>query len=94
MKTALLAIGSTVLVAVIVVLALGFFNSKSVLSDAATIAMVDAIRTAELVQPGTPVEVDLMKDAGHVVYSVHILDRDNRSHAVYVDALDGTVHAH
>jgi uncharacterized membrane protein YkoI len=46
---------------------------------------------AERTIPGKPVHVEMGKDLGHTVYQVEILDKDNKSRWVYVDAMNGAV---
>ncbi|MBA3964513.1 MAG: PepSY domain-containing protein [Nitrospirales bacterium] len=67
------------------------FESDRTLSEEATVPMVDAIKTAVKTHPGKPVEVNMGKDDGRVVYKVEIVDAKD-THKVYVDAKTGKVH--
>jgi uncharacterized membrane protein YkoI len=67
------------------------FESDRALSEKATVSMVDAIKTAQQAKPGKPVEVNMGKDDGRVVYKIEIVDGKN-THKVYVDAMTGKVH--
>jgi len=53
--------------------------------------MAEAITVAEQTIPGKPVHVEMGKDLGHTVYQVEIVDKDNKSRWVYVDATVKTV---
>ena len=53
--------------------------------------MAEAITVAERTIPGKPVRVEMGKDLGHSMYQVEILDKDNKSRWVYVDAMSGAV---
>jgi uncharacterized membrane protein YkoI len=53
--------------------------------------MVEAIKTAVQARPGKPVEVNMGKDDGRVVYKIEIID-GKHTHKVYVDAMTGQVH--
>ena len=67
------------------------FETDRSLSEKASVSMVEAIKTAEQARPGKPVEVNMGKDDGRVVYKVEIIDGKN-THKVYVDAMTGKVH--
>jgi uncharacterized membrane protein YkoI len=67
------------------------FESDKTLAGQAKISMADAITVAERTIPGKPVHVEMGKDLGHTVYQVEILDKDNKSRWVYVDATNGAV---
>jgi uncharacterized membrane protein YkoI len=67
------------------------FESDRTLAEQAKISMAEAITTAQKIIPGRPVHVEMGKDLGHTVYQVEILDRDNKSRWVYVDAATGSV---
>ena len=53
--------------------------------------MAEAITVAEHTIPGNPVQVQMGKDLGHTVYKVEIVDKDNKSRWVYVDAVTSAV---
>jgi len=67
------------------------FESDKTLAAQAKISMAEAITVAERTIPGKPVHVEMGKDLGHTVYQVEILDKDNKSRWVYVDATNGAV---
>jgi uncharacterized membrane protein YkoI len=67
------------------------FESDKTLAEQAKINMAEAITVAEHVIPGKPVQVQMGKDLGHTVYKVEIVDKDNKSRWVYVDAMTGAV---
>jgi len=67
------------------------FESDKTLAGRAKISMAEAITVAERTIPGKPVRVEMGKDLGHSMYQVEILDKDNKSRWVYVDAMNGAV---
>jgi uncharacterized membrane protein YkoI len=69
------------------------FESEKTLSEKATVSMIDALKTAELQVPGKPVEVNMGKDDGRVVYKIEIIDTAKKTRHVYVDAQTGKIHA-
>jgi uncharacterized membrane protein YkoI len=91
MKTEMISVGLTVLLAATAAPALALFESDKALSEKATVSMVEAIKTAEQARPGKTVEVNMGKDDGRVVYKIEIVD-GNKTHKVYVDAVTGEVH--
>ncbi len=68
------------------------FESDRELSDKARISMIDALRTAQKKVPGKPVEVNMGKDDGRVVYKIEIIDKNKKTKKVYIDAETGKVH--
>ena len=50
------------------------FETDRALSEKASVSMVEAIKTAEQARPGKPVEVNMGKDDGRVVYKIEIVD--------------------
>jgi uncharacterized membrane protein YkoI len=68
------------------------FESDKELSEKAHVSMIDAIKTAEKAVPGKPVEVNMGKDDGQVVYKIEIVDAAKKTHKVYVNAADGKIH--
>ena len=68
------------------------FESEKTLSEKATVSMIEALKTAEQTMPGKPVEVNMGKDDGRVVYKIEIIDTQKKTHHVYVDAQTGKVH--
>ena len=92
MKTGLMAIGLVALVTGFLTPAWALFETNKQLSEKASISMIDAIKKAEKTVHGKPVEVNMGKDDGRVVYKVEIIDANKKSHTVYVDAQNGTIH--
>ena len=68
------------------------FESDRELSDKARITMIEALKTAQKKVPGKPVEVDMGKDDGRVVYKIEIIDKNKNTKKVYIDAETGKVH--
>jgi uncharacterized membrane protein YkoI len=68
------------------------FESEKMLSEKATVSMVDALKTAEQTMPGKPVEVNMGKDDGRIVYKIEIIDTNKKTQHVYVDAETGKIH--
>lgn len=91
MKKEVILVGLTILLWATVAPAWALFESDRALSEKATVSMIDAIKTAEQAQPGKPVEVNMGKDDGRVVYKIEIVD-GKKTHKVYVDAVTGKVH--
>ena len=68
------------------------FDAKKDLSEKARVSLEEAIQTAQQrIIPGRPVEVKIAKAGGRVLYKVEILDANNKSHSVYIDAENGQV---
>jgi uncharacterized membrane protein YkoI len=91
MKKTILSFGLALALGGTVVPAWALFESDRALSEKATVSMIDALKTAEQARPGKPVEVNMGKDDGRVVYKIEIIDGKS-SHKVYVDAMTGKVH--
>jgi uncharacterized membrane protein YkoI len=91
MKKEILSVGVALVLGGTVVPAWALFESDRALSEKASISMVEAIKTAEQARPGKPVEVNMGKDDGRVVYKIEIVDGKD-THKVYVDAMTGKVH--
>ena len=68
------------------------FESDKELSEKARITMVEALKTAQKEVPGKPVEVNMGKDDGRVVYKIEIIDKNKNTKKVYIDAVTGKVH--
>ena len=67
------------------------FESDKTRAEQAKISMAEAITVAEHTIPGTPVQVQMGKDLGHTVYKIEIVNKENKSRWVYVDAATGAV---
>jgi uncharacterized membrane protein YkoI len=91
MKKEILSVGAALVLAGTVVPAWALFETDRALSEKASVSMVEAIKTAEQARPGKPVEVNMGKDDGRVVYKIEIIDGKN-THKLYVDAMTGKVH--
>ena len=68
------------------------FESDKELSDKARVTMIQALKTAQKKVPGKPVEVNMGKDDGRVVYKIEIIDKNKNTKKVYIDAETGKVH--
>jgi uncharacterized membrane protein YkoI len=51
--------------------------------------MMEALKTAQKKVPGKPVEVNIGKDDGRVVYKIEIIDKNKSTKKVYIDAERG-----
>ena len=91
MKKEIISVGLAIMFGATVAPAWALFESDRTLSEQATVSMVDAIKTAMQAHHGKPVEVDMGKDDGRVVYKIEIVDAKD-THKVYVDAKTGKVH--
>jgi uncharacterized membrane protein YkoI len=65
------------------------FESNKTLTGSASIPLEDAIKKALAVVPGKPVEAEIGKDDGRTCYVVEIIDRNDKTQKVYVDAQTG-----
>ena len=68
------------------------FDSDKTLSEKARVTMKEALTAAEKEVPGKPVEVNMGKDDGRVVYKIEIIDTNKKTKHVYIDAETGKVH--
>ena len=91
MKKTILSFGLALALGGTVVPAWALFESDRALSEKATVSMIDALKTAEQASRGKPVEVNMGKDDGRVVYKIEMIDGKS-THKVYVDAMTGKVH--
>jgi uncharacterized membrane protein YkoI len=68
------------------------FETDKKLSESASVALADAVKTAVGSVPGKAVEVNMGKDDGRVVYKIEIIESGSgKTRHVYVDAQNGTV---
>lgn len=74
MKKIILSFGLALMLGGTVVPAWALFESDRALSEKATVSMIDALKTAEQARPGKPVEVNMGKDDGRVVYKIELID--------------------
>lgn len=65
-----------------------FETNKELISNA-KINLEDAIRSAIKEVPGRAAEADLGKNDGKTVWKIEVIDKNNKSQTVYVDAQTG-----
>ena len=65
------------------------FETNKELVAGAKISMEEAIKNAIKAVPGKAAEADLGKDDGRTIWKIEIIDHNNKSQAVYVDAQTG-----
>ena len=85
----------SLMVSVILVAALAagpawaLFETNKELVAGAKITMEEAIKSAIKTVPGKAAEADLGKDDGRTIWKIEIIDNNNKSQTVYVDAQTG-----
>lgn len=62
------------------------FETNKELSQSATVTLDKAVQAAVVAVPGKAVEAEIGKEAGQIVYKVEIVDDNNKTQKVYVDA--------
>lgn len=62
------------------------FESNKELAKSATVTLDKAVQAAVAAIPGQAVEAELSKDEGRTVYKIEIIDNNNKTQKVYVDA--------
>jgi len=65
------------------------FETNKELISGAKINLEDAIRSAIKEVPGRAAEADLGKNDGRTVWKIEVIDKNNKSQTVYVDAQSG-----
>lgn len=65
------------------------FETNKELIAGAKITMEEAIKSATKAVPGKAAEADLGKDDGRTIWRVQVIDHNNKSQTVYVDAQTG-----
>lgn len=65
------------------------FESNKTLAGSASITLEEAVKKALVAVPGKAVEAEIGKDDGRTCYVVEIVDRNNSTQKVYVDAQTG-----
>lgn len=65
------------------------FETNKQLAATATVTLEDAVKHALKAVPGKAVEAEIGKDDGRTVYEVEIIDSNNKTQKVYVDAQNG-----
>ncbi|GMV51201.1 hypothetical protein FBQ96_01570 [Nitrospirales bacterium NOB] len=65
------------------------FETNKQLAATATVTLEEAVRHALTAVPGKAVEAEIGKEDGRTVYEVEIVDVNNKTQKVYVDAQSG-----
>lgn len=65
------------------------FETNKELIAGAKISMEEAIKSATKAVPGKAAEADLGKDEGRTIWKIEVIDNNNKSQTVYVDAQTG-----
>ncbi|HJT19416.1 MAG TPA: PepSY domain-containing protein [Nitrospira sp.] len=65
------------------------FETNKELIAGAKISMEEAIKSATTAVPGKAAEADLGKDEGRTIWKIVVIDQNNKSRTVYVDAQTG-----
>lgn len=65
-----------------------FETNKELIANT-KVPLEEAIRNAIKTVPGKAAEADLGKDEGRTVWKIEIIDQNNKSQTVYVDAQSG-----
>ena len=65
------------------------FESNKQLVATATVTLEEAVRHALKAVPGKAVEAEIGKEDGRTVYEIEIVDSNNKTQKVYVDAQTG-----
>ena len=80
-------------VAVVSALAAGpawaIFETNKELVASAKIPLDEAVKSAVKIVPGKAAEADLGKDDGRTIWRIEVIDHNNKSQTVYVDAQTG-----
>ncbi|MBL8042152.1 MAG: PepSY domain-containing protein [Nitrospira sp.] len=67
------------------------FETNAQLAASATVSLEDAVKHALKAVPGKAVEAEIGKEDGRTVYEVEIIDINNKTQKVYVDAQNGQI---
>ena len=65
------------------------FESNKELVAGAKIPLEEAVKSALTAVPGKAAEADLGKDDGRTIWKIEVIDHNNKSQTVYVDAQTG-----
>ena len=65
------------------------FETNKELVASAKITMEEAIKSATKAVPGKVAEAELGKDDGRTIWKIEVIDHNNKSQTVYVDAQTG-----
>jgi uncharacterized membrane protein YkoI len=83
------------IMSVLTVIALGagsawaLFETNKELVANAKIPLEEAVKSAIKAVPGKAAEADLGKDDGRTIWKIEVIDHNNKSQTVYVDAQTG-----
>ncbi|HKT34338.1 MAG TPA: PepSY domain-containing protein [Nitrospira sp.] len=86
---------SSVILSAIIVSALAaspawaLFETNKELIASAKIPLEEAVKSAIKAVPGKAAEADLGKDEGRTIWKIEVIDHNNKSQTVYVDAQTG-----
>lgn len=80
---------SAVAVAMMSGQAWALFETNKELIANTKVPLEEAIRNAIKTVPGKAAEADLGKDEGRTVWKIEVIDQNNKSQTVYVDAQSG-----
>lgn len=83
------AIAAALMLTLVSTPAWALFESNKELVASARITMEEAIQKALKAVPGKAVEAEIGKEDGRTVYEVEVIDNNNKSQTVYVDAQSG-----
>lgn len=70
------------------------FETNKELVANAKISMQEAVKAALKTVPGKAAEADLGKEDGRTIWKIEIIDHNNKSQTVYVDAQTGRAKPH
>ncbi len=65
------------------------FETNKDLIAGAKISMEEAIKSATTAVPGKAAEADLGKEEGRTIWKIVVIDQNNKSRTIYVDAQTG-----
>lgn len=65
------------------------FETNKELVASSKITMEEAIKSATKAVPGKVAEAELGKDDGRTIWKIEVIDHNNKSQTVYVDAQTG-----
>ena len=82
-------IGAALAGAMITSPAWALFETNKELAATAKITLDEAVKNAVKAVPGKAVEAEMGKEDGRTVYKIEIVDTNNKTQHVYVDAMNG-----
>ena len=65
------------------------FETNKELVASAKVPLEEAVKSALKAVPGKAAEADLGKDEGRTIWKIEVIDHNNKSQTVYVDAQTG-----